>query len=92
MDYLVTKNLNHYKYNSNEAINSEHTFDTSGFNLSSGTRDLLPVVTDFLLEAKKHRATTVAGITFLWDRGATDIMINRRHTKNYELKIQSNKV
>ena len=92
MDYLVTKNLNHYKYQGNEDINSEHTFDTSSFNLSSGTSNTLPVVTVSLRGRNKHRAATVAGIACLWDRRANEIMINIRHTKNYELKMQSNKV
>ena len=45
LDHLVTENLNNYKYQSNESINSEPKFDTSIFNLSSGTSDPLPVVT-----------------------------------------------
>ena len=45
---VVIENLNNYKDQSNEAINSELTFDTSSFNLSSGTSDPLPVVTVFL--------------------------------------------
>ena len=71
--HLVTKNLNIYKDQSNEAINSEPTFDISSFNLSSGTSDPLPVVTVSLWVGKKHRATTVEGITCLWDSGATKL-------------------
>ena len=39
-----------------------------------------------------HRATTVAGLTCLWDSGATYIMIKILHTKHYERKMWSNKV
>ena len=34
----------------------------------------------------------IAGLTCLWDRGATKSMINRKHTKYYKRKMQSNKV
>ena len=37
LDPVVTDNLNNYKDQSNEAINSDMTFDTNSFNLSSGT-------------------------------------------------------
>ena len=92
LDHVVKDNLKNYKDQSNEAINSEPTFDTSSFNLSSGTRYPLPVVTVSLLGGKKHRATTVAVLTLLWDSGATNSMIKRQHTNNYERKIRSNKV
>ena len=68
------------------------TFDTSSFNLSSGTSDHLPVVNVFLKVVKKHIATTVAGLTCLWDIRATNSMIKRRHTKHCERKMRSNKV
>ena len=45
LDHVVTKNLNTNKDQSNEAINSDPTFDTSNFNLSIGTSDPLPLVT-----------------------------------------------
>ena len=83
MYHLVTENLNNYKDQSNEAINSEPTFDNSSFNLSSGTSYPLPVVTVSLRLGKKHRATTVAGITCLWDSGATNSMIKILHTNHY---------
>ena len=63
----MTENLNTYKDQSNEAIKSELEFDNSDLNLSRGTSDPLPVVTVSLLGGKKHRATTVAGITCLLD-------------------------
>ena len=94
LDHVVTNNLKNNKYKINKAINSEPTFDTSNFNLSIGTSDPLPVplVTVSLQGGKKYRTTAVAGITYLWDSGATKIMIKRIHTKNYEHKMPYNKV
>ena len=37
LDHVVTDNLNNYKDQINEAINSDMNFDTNSFNLSSGT-------------------------------------------------------
>ena len=92
MDKVVTNNLNNYKYQSNEAINSEPTCDNNSFNLSSGTRYPLPLVTVSLLGGNKYRETIVSGITCLWDNRATDSMIKRRHTNNYERNMRSNKL
>ena len=92
LDHVVRDNLNNYKDQSNEAINSDPTFDNSSFNLSSGTSDPLPVVTVSLRGGKKNRATIVSGPTCLWDSGATNSMIKRRHTKHYERNMRSNKV
>ena len=92
MDLLVTNNLNTNKYQSNEAIKSDPTFDTNSLNLSSGTSDPLPVVTVSLRGGKKSRSTKVAGITCLWDSGATDSLINRKYTKHSKRNIRSNKV
>ena len=52
----------------------------------------MPVVTISLQGVNKHRSTTIAGIKFLWDSGATDSMINIKHTNHYERKMRSNKV
>ena len=90
--HVVTDNLNNYKYQSNESINNEQTFDTSSFNLSSSTSDPLPVVTIYLRRGKKNIATTAACLTRLWYSGVTNRMIKIRHTKNYERKMRSNKV
>ena len=92
LDHIVTENLKNYKDQGNEAINSKPEFDTSIFNLSSGNSDPLPVVTVSLRGLKKHRSTTVAGITSLWYSWATNIMIKIRHNKHYERKMRSNKV
>ena len=45
LDHVVTDNLKNYKYQSNEAISSETTFDTSNFSLYIGTNNPLPLVT-----------------------------------------------
>ena len=49
-------------------------------------------VTVSLLVQKKHRATIVDGLTWLWDSKVTVSMIKRRHTKHNESKIRYNKV
>ena len=85
-------NLNNYKDQNNEAINNYPTFDTSNFNLSSGTSDPLPVVTVSFRGGNKYRATTDASLTCLWDSGVTDSVIKRCYTKYYERKMLSNKV
>ena len=90
--HVVKKNLKTNKYKINEAINNERTFDTNSFNLSRGNRNPLPVVTLYLQGGKKNRATTVAGLTCLCNRGYTNSMIKRKHTKYYERNMRSNKV
>ena len=65
LDHVVTDNLNDNKDQSYEAINSELTFDTSNFNVSSGTSNPLPVVTVSLRVGNKDREITVAGLTCL---------------------------
>ena len=62
MDHVVTNNLKTNKYQSDEAINNQPTFDTNNFDLSSSTSDPLTVVTVSLRGRNKHRATTVAGL------------------------------
>ena len=83
LDHVVTNNLNTNKDKSNEAINNDQTFDTSNFKLYRGTRNPLPVVTVSLQRLNKDTATTVSGISWLWDIRATNIMINIQHTKHY---------
>ena len=82
IDQVVTNNLKTPKYQLNEAIDNELTFDINNFNLYSGTNDPLTVVTVFLREGKKHGATTDDGLTSLWDSRATDSTLKRKHTKN----------
>ena len=65
LDHVVTDILNKNKDKINEAINNQPTFDTSNFNLSRGTSNLLPVVIVSLQVGNKHRETTVSGINML---------------------------
>ena len=81
MDHIVTNNLKTTKHQFNEAIDNGPAFDSNSFNLSRGTIYPLQVVTVSLQGVKKHEATTVSGITCLWDSGATDSTIKRKHTK-----------
>ena len=67
----MTDNINTYKYQHNDPIYNDPTFDTNSFNLSSGTKDPLPVVTVSLQVGKEHRELTAVGLTCLWDSGAT---------------------
>ena len=90
--HVVTDNLNNYKYQSNEAIKSYPKFDNSSFNLSRGTSYPLPVITVSLRGGNKHRATTVAGLTCMWDKRATNNIIKIRHPKHYVHKMRYNKV
>ena len=90
--HIVTNNLKTTKDKLNKAIKNEPAFDTDSFNLSSGTRNPLPIVNVSLRGGKKHRAMAVAGLKCLWDSGATDITIKRKHTKHYERKMRYNKV
>ena len=78
LDHVVTNNPKTTKYQLNEAIKNEPTFDTNSLNLFSGTSNPLPLVTVSLLGGRKHIATTVAGLTCLWDKSATNIMIKRK--------------
>ena len=45
MDHVVTDNIKKNKYQHNDAIDNDLTFDNNSFNLYSGTKDPLPVVT-----------------------------------------------
>ena len=64
LDHLLTKNIKDYNDQNNEAIDNEPKLDNSSFNLSSSSRDPLPVVTVSLQGGKKHVATTVAGLHY----------------------------
>ena len=91
LDHVVNNNLKTTKDQLNEANDNEPTFDTNSFYLPSGTSKPLPVVAVSLRGDKKHRTTTVDGLTCLWDSGSTDRMINRKHIKHYEHKMWSDK-
>ena len=45
LDHVVTDNIKKNKYQHNDAIDNDLTFDNNSFNLYSGTKDPLPVVT-----------------------------------------------
>ena len=55
LDHAVTDNMKTNKYQLNEDIYNELTFENSSFNSSSGARDPLLVVTITLRGGKKHR-------------------------------------
>ena len=92
LDHVSKNNKKTNKDKLNDVIYNELTFDTSRFNSSRVTREPLPLVTVTLRGGRKHRATIVAGITFLWDNGSTNSMIKIKHNKHYEHKIRYNKV
>ena len=75
----MNNNIRANTYQHNDAIENEPKFDCS-FNISRGTEDPLPVVTVILRGVKKHRGINVADVKYLWDIGATNIMIkNKAH-------------
>ena len=92
LDQVLTNNMKTNKYQPNDAIYNDLTFDTSRFNLSIGNIEFLPVVTVTPRGGKKHRATIFSGLIFLLYSGSTYITIKQKHTKHYERKMQSNKV
>ena len=92
LDHVVNNNIKTNKDQLNGAIYDESAFDNSSFNSSRGIRDPLPVGTVTIRGGKKHRATAVAGLTCTWDNRATDSIINRKDTKNYERNMRYDKV
>ena len=74
MYHVVTNHIKKNNDQNNNAIGIDTAFDNM-FNLFSRTKYPLPVVTVSLQGAKKHRATTVAGLSCLWDSGATESRI-----------------
>ena len=72
MDHILTENIKANKYQHNDAIENETTFDTNSFNLSSRTKHPLQLLTVRILGGKKYRSANVDGIKLLWDRRATD--------------------
>ena len=88
----MTNNLNINKYQINESIKNEPPFDANIFNSHSSTSDPLTVVPVSLRGGEKRISTTVAGLSCLWDSRTTNIMMKRKHTKQYERKMRSNKV
>ena len=80
MDHVVTDNIKTNKDQHNDAIENDQKFDNI-FNLSSGTKYPIPLVTLSLKGGKKPIANSVSDITFLWDNRATNMMIKQRHSK-----------
>ena len=76
----MTDSIRKNKNQHNDAIENNLKFDNI-FILSRGTKDPLLLVTVCLRVGKKHIATVVASIICLWDSGATDNIIKRKHTK-----------
>ena len=87
MTYNIKNNKNQQKF----AIENELKFDKK-ISLYSATKDPLPVVTVRLRGGKKQKETIIAEFTCLWDSGATNIMIKRKHTEHYDLIMRSNTV
>ena len=54
LDNVVTDNIKTNKGQYNDSIDNDPTFYNNSFNLYSGTKDPLPVVTVSLLRGKKH--------------------------------------
>ena len=86
----MNNNIN-IKYQCNYTIAYDQNFDNR-FILSSGfNRDILPIVTVALRGGKKNRAGIISSLICLWDIRATNIVINRKHTRPCERIIRSNK-
>ena len=64
MDHVVNDNIKTNKDQHNDAIYNETTFDTNSFNLSSETKYPISGVIVILRGGKKHKSTTVDGLTF----------------------------
>ena len=77
----VINNINN-KDQCNDAIEYEPKFDNK-FSLSSGTKDLLLVVTVSIQGGKKHRTTIIFSLTGLWYIRANNSMFKIRHNKPY---------
>ena len=87
---LVTNSIKN-KYQCTNSIEYEPKFDDK-FILSSGTKNPLKLVTVSLRGGKKHRATIIVGLTFLWDIRYTTNMIKSQNTKPYKRKMRSDRV
>ena len=91
LNHVMKNNTKKNKNQHNDTIKNYPNFDNI-FSLSSGTKDPPPVVIVSLRVGNKQRSTMVAGIICLWDSGANEIIIKRKHTKYYERRMRSNKV
>ena len=91
LDKIVVNKLKS-KNKSNNARAYEPKIDGK-FGLCNGTSmDPLPVVTFSLRRGKKNGVKIIASLTYLWYSGATNIMMNRKHTGPYYHEMLPNKV
>ena len=74
----MTNNINKNKNQRNYAIEYEPRFYNK-YGLSSGTKDLLPLVSVSLIRVNEQRATIFFCITHMWDIGDTGIIIKAVH-------------
>ena len=91
LDHVVTNNIKKNNNENNGATEYEPRVNNK-FSLASGSNYPLTVVTVILIGGKKQTATTIAGLTFLWDSRNTDRVVKRKRTKNNKHKMRSNKV
>ena len=84
----MNHNINNNNIHHNESVEHEPKIDNK-FSLFSGTQDPLPGVNVSLFGGKEQRTVMISGLTCLWGSGATNRVIDRKHNKNYELKMWS---
>ena len=82
----MTDNIKRNNNQHNDANENEPKFDNI-FNLSSETKEHLPVVTVSLKGGNKKTAMMVAGLTCLWGSGATSSTIKRKNAKYYKRRM-----
>ena len=66
-------------------------YSNSKWSIFTNKYPLLVVTVRFII-GNEYRSTVVSRITYMWDRGSTNIMIKRKHTKPYERNLRSNQV
>ena len=87
----MNDNIKNNNNKCNDAIEYDPKFDNI-FILSSGTKYPLAVATEIFRGGRKQGATTIAGLTCLWDSGSINSIIKRQHTKHDKRKTRSNKI
>ena len=80
MFHVVKNNIKKYKDQHNDNIENDLDFDSS-FNLPSRTKYPLLLVTDSLKGGRKNKTRADAGLTCLYNSGATNMMIKIRLIK-----------
>ena len=76
----------------NDFMEHEQKFDSISELYICKTMYPLPLATVSLWWGNSYRSTIVSGMTYIWDSGATNIMIKSKHNNIYERRIRSNKV